>query len=125
MKLLHIILTSIVFLLLDSVYLYTFSDFYNTMVDTIQATRIKFRLSGAIGCYILLIAGLYYFILNKRRSVQDAFLLGILIYGVYETTNYTILTKWSPKAVLLDTLWGGILFALTTHITYTYILQRA
>jgi uncharacterized membrane protein len=124
MKLLHIILTSIVFLLLDSIYLYTFGEFFNNMIDKIQAKRIKFRLSGAIGCYFLLIAGLYYFILNKKRSVKDAFLLGILVYGVYETTNYAILSEWSPKAILLDTLWGGILFALTTSITYNYILQR-
>ena len=49
---------------------------------------------------------------------MDAFLLGIVIYGVYESTNYAILKNWNIKAVALDTLWGGILFALTTKVTY-------
>ena len=47
---------------------------------------------------------------------MDAFILGVVIYGVYETTNYALFDKWSLKAVILDTIWGGSLFALTTMI---------
>ena len=61
---------------------------------------------------------LNYFIIDKKKSIADAFLLGIVIYGVYESTNYAILDKWNTKAVAMDTLWGGILFALTTKATY-------
>jgi uncharacterized membrane protein len=49
--------------------------------------------------------------------VQDAFLLGLVIYGVYETTNWALFSKWSPMSVIIDTLWGGILFAATTYVT--------
>ena len=59
-----------------------------------------------------------YFILKQRRSVMDAFILGIVIYGVYETTTYALLKKWSIQTVMIDTLWGGILFGLTTYLTY-------
>lgn len=118
MKLQYIILIGVIMLLLDSIYLSTFSGFYNGIVKSIQGTKIQFKLSGAIVCYLLLIYGLYYFIISQKRSIKDAFLLGIIIYGVYETTNYTIIDKWDPKAVVLDTLWGGILFATTTAIVY-------
>jgi hypothetical protein len=67
-------------------------------------------------CYIFLIFALNYFIIQPKRSVNDAFFLGILIYGVYETTNYALFTKWSFLTVVIDTLWGGTLFALTTFI---------
>jgi len=50
--------------------------------------------------------------------VFDAFLLGVFVYGVYETTSLALLRKWRPTTVLIDTLWGGILFALTTYLTY-------
>ena len=50
-----------------------------------------------------------------------AFLLGLVIYGVYEGTNYAIIDGWKPWAVALDTIWGGILFALTTWILYKYM----
>ena len=71
---------------------------------------------GAAICYVFLIFGINYFIINPRKSVYDAFLFGIVIYGVFETTNYAILKNWSIFSVLLDTLWGGVLFALTTYI---------
>jgi uncharacterized membrane protein len=118
MKLLHIILIGIIMLFLDSIYLSTFSGFYNNIIKSIQGTTIQFKLSGAVLCYLFLIYGLYYFIISQKRSIKDAFLLGIIIYGVYETTNYAIIDKWDPKAVVLDTLWGGILFATTTAIVY-------
>lgn len=118
MKLLHIILIGIIMLFLDSIYLSTFSGFYNNIIKSIQGTTIQFKLDGAVLCYLLLIYGLYYFIISQKRSIKDAFLLGIIIYGVYETTNYAIIDKWDPKAVVLDTLWGGILFATTTAIVY-------
>jgi uncharacterized membrane protein len=65
---------------------------------------------------IFLILGLYYFIIKPNRSIKDAFLLGLVIYGVYEGTNYALFNNWSEYIVIIDTLWGGILFALTTFI---------
>ena len=67
-------------------------------------------------CYIFLIFGINYFIIKPNRSIKDAFLLGIIIYGVFETTNKSLFSKWSWLTVIIDTLWGGILFALTTFV---------
>ena len=69
-------------------------------------------------CYILLIFGLNFFILTPRRSVSAAFALGIMVYGVYELTSYAIVKDWTIGTVFIDTLWGGILLAATTWITY-------
>jgi uncharacterized membrane protein len=71
---------------------------------------------GAIACYIFLVLGLNYFILSANKSVMDAFILGIVIYGVFETTNIVLFKKWPIHIAVMDTLWGGILFALTTYI---------
>ena len=121
MNIKQIAISAIAMLLLDFIYLSTFSDFFNNVVKAVQGYKIKFNPVGAILCYILLIFGLNYFIIDKKKSLTDAFLFGIVIYGVYETTNYAILDKWSAKSVALDTLWGGILFALTTKVTYWFI----
>jgi len=77
---------------------------------------MKLNYLGAALCYIFLIVGINYFIIKPRKSVSDAFLLGIVIYGVYETTNYALFTNWSIWTVIIDTLWGGLLFASTTYI---------
>ena len=118
MNLKTIILSSILFLCIDAFYLTSFSAFFNNLIKNIQGTKIKFRLLGAIICYIFLIFGLNYFILNRNKSPSEAAILGLVIYGVYESTNYAILDKWSFQALLLDTVWGGILFYLTTLLTY-------
>ncbi len=120
MNLKQILVSGIAMLALDFVYLSTFSNFFNNLVRSIQGTKISFKAAGAILCYILLILGLNYFIIAPKKSLSDAFLLGIVIYGVYETTNYAIIQKWTPQAVALDTLWGGVLFTLTTKATYLF-----
>ena len=61
--------------------------------------------------------GLEYFIISQNKSPLDAFVLGVVTYGIYETVNlgYLINGKYFPY---IDTLWGGILFASTVYITY-------
>jgi uncharacterized membrane protein len=91
--------------------------FANQIIQ-IQKTSMQLRLPSVIACYIFLVLGFWYFIIRTHRPAFDAFLLGVLIYGVFETTNYAMLKNWSFKLVILDTLWGGILLGLTTLITY-------
>jgi uncharacterized membrane protein len=118
MNLRQIFLSSVIFICLDFLYLTTFNRFFNEIIHDIQGSSIKFNFIGAILCYILLIYGLNYFIINQKKTAMDAFILGVVIYGVYETTNYTLFNKWRMTAVILDTLWGGSLFALTTMILH-------
>lgn len=112
------IIITIIMLLLDGIYLTAFSSFFNDVVMRVQGSKLKINLVGAILCYIFLVFGLNYFIISKKKPLLDAFILGIVIYGVYETTSYALLEKWSPYSVLLDTFWGGILFTLTTYFSY-------
>ena len=112
----RLLVSAIVLVCLDMVYLKTFGNYFSKQVSQVQGSEIKPNYLAAIICYIFLIIGLNYFIIKPRRSVNDAFLFGIVIYGVYETTNWAIFKNWSVFSVILDTLWGGTLFALTTFI---------
>ena len=113
-----VIVSGVIMLLLDSVYLTTFSNFYNNLIKSIQGEKIQFNIIGALFAYLFLIYGINYFILNQpKTTLTDAFILGVIIYGVYETTNYAIIKKWSPYAIVLDTVWGGILYTLVTYFT--------
>ena len=114
----QLFITAIIMLVLDAIYLTIFSKFFNDVVTKVQGSKIKFNVLGAIFCYMFLIFGLNYFIIRHRKPLIDAFILGIVIYGVYETTNYALLNEWSPMAVAIDTFWGGILFTVTTYVSY-------
>jgi len=110
------LLSAIIMLSNDFVYLNVFKGFFDKQIQLVQGSQLKINYLGAALCYIFLIAGINYFIIKPKKSVSDAFLLGIVIYGVYETTSYALLKNWSIFTVIIDTLWGGLLFASTTYL---------
>jgi uncharacterized membrane protein len=110
------LISAIVFITTDFIYLNIIKDYFLNQIKQVQGSEPKVNFLGVALCYIFLIAGINYFIIKPRKSVNDAFLLGIVIYGVYETTNYALLKNWSIITVIMDTLWGGLLFAFTTYI---------
>ena len=113
-----ILLISFTMLSLDSIYLYSWRHFFEKQIADVQKSRFKMNIQGLVPCYIALVLGLYYFIVREKKPVWDAFLLGIFVYLVFESTNLAIFSTWRPITVLVDTAWGGILFALTTWIVY-------
>jgi uncharacterized membrane protein len=114
----NVLIPSIILLLLDGIFITTTKDMFQLQVAEVQRVVMEVKYLGVILCYAFLIFALYYFIIKDRRSVMDAMILGFVIYGVYETTTYALLKKWKLRTVLIDTLWGGILFGLTTMATY-------
>jgi uncharacterized membrane protein len=112
---------TVVLLALDFMYISVTRNMFEIQIADVQRVALQMRPLGGVLCYLLLVIGLYYFIVREHRPVFDAFLLGLVIYGVYETTSYALLKKWKWNIVLMDTLWGGILFALTTFVTYKVV----
>jgi len=111
-----LLVSALVFISIDFIYLNVMKKYFDNQIRMVQGSPIKMNYLGAALCYIFLIAGINYFIIKPRKSVSDAFLLGIVIYGVYETTNLALLKNWSILTVIIDTLWGGLLFAATTYV---------
>ena len=107
---------------LDSLYLSLIGQkLFNPMINIIQKEKMSINIHAAIITYIFLLIVLYKFIIQNNKSPNDAFLLGLCIYGVFEFTNLTIFKKYQLTPAIVDTLWGGILFYLTTYLTYKYI----
>lgn len=112
------IISGIVFLAIDFMYLTLTKTYFAKQVKLIQGSPMELNYFGAIICYMFLIFGLNYFIIQPQRSVFDAFLLGLIIYGTFDFTNMALFKKWSLTTSIMDTLWGGTLFALSTFVIY-------
>ena len=112
-----IIILSIVLLILDFIYITIFSDIFKKQIFKVQNKTLNLKFNSTLLCYIFIILGLYYFIVKENKPLTDAFLLGIFVYGVYELSTISLLTDWEWKTVILDTLWGGILFTLSVYFT--------
>jgi uncharacterized membrane protein len=106
-----LIISAIIFVFIDSAYLYLIKNYFASQVKIVQGSPMKLNLTATLICYLILIFGINYFIIQPNRSAKDAFLLGLLIYGVL-----ALFTKWAWLTVIMDTLWGGVLFSVTTSI---------
>lgn len=112
-----LLFSSVLFLTFDFIYIRIVKPYFSDQIVQVQSSPLKPNYLGIAFCYLFLLTGLHYFIIRPRKSVSDAFLLGIVIYGVYETTNVALFTNWSWLTVFVDTLWGGILFGATTWVS--------
>jgi|TARA_B100000902_G_scaffold13123_2_gene15951 uncharacterized membrane protein len=115
-----LLFSAVILLTLDFIYLNLTKSVFQTQVFKIQHGVMNVKLIPAILCYILLVIGLNYFILQKQGTILEAFLLGFIIYGVFDSTNLAIFKNYEWNVAIMDTVWGGILFALTTWIIYTF-----
>lgn len=120
----NILLLSLILLLVDAGFLYLIKNNFQEMIKKIQGSSLEMKILPTIACYIILVSSLYYFIIYKKGSYLDAFLLGFFIYGVYETTNMAIIKNWDYIIGLIDLSWGGFLFLITSYLyknTIVYI----
>lgn len=113
-----LLLIALIMLLLDAMYLTATRSIFGAVVAKIQRVAMQFRLEGAVIVYTLLVFGLYKFIISERRPVKDAAILGLVIYGVFDFTNYAIFKNYDMATALMDTAWGSTLMALTTYLVY-------
>ena len=116
-----ILIATVIFIALDLAFMSINKKLFTSTIINIQRVMVMPKYIAFIPVYILLISALYWFILRQRRPIWEAILLGIVINGVYEGTNYSIFKKWSLKMVITDTLWGGALFGLTTAAVYQLV----
>ena len=110
--------STVLLLALDSIYIKSIMGYINKVVKSIQGTAIKFNMYAAVACYLVLAFAINYFIIKDKKRVVDAFLLGFVIYGVFDLTNMVIFKKWDLMLTIMDMVWGGVLFATTTYLTY-------
>jgi uncharacterized membrane protein len=110
------LITSIILVILDSIYLNVAKNYFNKQINLVQGSNIDLNLTATILCYIFIIIGFNYFVIYKKLSSAEAGLLGLIIYGIYELTNMALFKKWKWTSVVMDTVWGGILFFLTSVI---------
>lgn len=110
-----LMLASIVFVL-DAVFLYSTSSFVLPIYQKIQHAPVTIRYYSAILCYLVIVFGLYYFIIRENRPIQDAFLLGLFVYSIYDLTVLSVFSKYTLEIAIMDTVWGGFLFASSVAI---------
>ena len=115
-KPIEFVLTAIILIAIDAVYLKLIAPFYNIQVKKIQGNEINFRMYSAFIVYIILITGLYYFVIGPNKTAKEGAFFGLVVYGVFDFTNHAILDNYSLPLAIMDTIWGSILCGSTTYL---------
>jgi uncharacterized membrane protein len=120
---LQAVLTTVVFAVMDFLWLGVFMNgFYKAELGAMA------RLSGAnfapvwwaaLAVYAVLVLGIVVFVLPRTdghaaRALGFGALMGVVSYGTYDLTAYSVLAGWSLRMTVVDILWGMILSGLVS-----------
>lgn len=114
-------------LLLDGIMLYFLHSRWNDTITNIQGEPLKItnKIFPVIA-YILIVLGIRifvypYFVLGDTiMGIIMGLAWGIITYGIFDFTNLSLFKNYPIGLALFDTLWGGILAALTGLITFYF-----
>jgi uncharacterized membrane protein len=108
--------------ILDYIYLKSTNSIFSKLITNIQNSPLKLRIYPTIVVYILIFLMWIIFIYNQKdkfkfkENIFRGFLLGLCTYGIYDFTNMAIFKDWNINVALMDTIWGGVLYSITTLI---------
>ena len=128
------IYTIIYIFIAEFIWLYLInSKRYISITEKIQKTKFNVNIKYAILSYVLVLISIFYvtvpFVISKI-SINDnnkiknikifiySFIIGFLIYGIYNLTSLSIYTNYTFFIASIDTLWGGILYSTSTLLFF-------
>ena len=112
---LKLILTTIIILGLDK-YFFSSIPLFSRAIKNIQNKPLELRWYSVVIAYIILITGLFYFVIMPNKSVAEGAFFGAVMYGVFDFTNHAIFKKYNLSLAIIDMTWGTVLCAITTFI---------
>jgi uncharacterized membrane protein len=109
---------SIVFILLDIIWLQYFTKIIGPMIEKIQNSPLKLNLYGAVLAYLIMVVAYYNLAFDgDKPNYFKSALLGLAIYGTYEFTNYATFSNWNLKVLGIDIAWGITVSVLSLFLT--------
>ncbi len=99
------------------------NNFYRSQLGTLMKTDINW--AAALLFYALFIGGLVLFVIApavEKESWSTALIMGavfgLITYATYDLTNLATLKDWPLAVTLVDLVWGAVLAASVSTITY-------
>lgn len=104
----------LIFTIIDiGIWLLPKTGFWISLISKIRNSKtFDLDLFYIIPDYILMTIALY----TLAYSPLSAFILGLTIYGVFDFTFKTMFPEYPNKMLIMDMLWGGILFTIMFYI---------
>ena len=148
MNIVQRIAASVALLALDGAWLYwVMGPMYTRLVPRIQGRPLRSNIVYAVAAYAFMLIGLHLFVLPgddettssaARKNptvtrgsrltwggVARAFAFGAVLYGVYNGTCGAVFAAWDVRISVIDTLWGGLVYALAYCVAHVVPAGRS
>ena len=97
-------------ILIDMPWLFLIGETAQKLIYRIQGSDLKLKYVPALAVYLALA-----YLVLKTESPMEAFKVGAATYAVYDFTNLAMFKNYTLQFALMDTIWGGILFAMARY----------
>lgn len=114
----------IAFLAIDFVWLkYIALKFYQSNIGHLMTDKPNLLVAGLF--YLVYVVGVVilavYPALEKQSfliAIGHGMLLGLIAYGTYDITNLATLRDWPVQVAVVDIIWGMVLTATVSGVSY-------
>ncbi len=118
------LITLPVFFAIDMIWLgFIAKNFYQKHIGQLLTPNINW--TAAIVFYLMFIGGLVVFVISpaiEKSSWHYALIygamFGLITYATYDLTNLATLKDWSLTVVIVDMIWGMVLSASVSTVSY-------
>lgn len=112
------------FLVIDLIWLGIVArSFYQQQIGHLMRANVNW--AAAIAFYLLFVAGIVVLVVwpaVEKQSLAQALILGALLglvtYAAYDLTNLATLEGFPLTVALVDLVWGAVLCATVSAVTY-------
>lgn len=84
-----------------------------------HTTKSPINIYAALGVWLLLCSSIA---VQRPKSYTEALvyslLVGLVVYGVFNLTNFAIFKEWKFEIVIMDTIWGMFNCAVAGSLIY-------
>lgn len=126
-RLIQVVLCFFTVIILDIIWFNLFGDIYDAAFEPMRAEfnsdLTPNLLAASTMVYFLIALAIPFFVLPRVDRDTDytmTFLwggfLGLIVYGIYDLTNYIIFVEWPLRIAIMDICWGFLVFGLTTIV---------
>ena len=128
MQFLPFLATAVSILLMDAGWLTYRYNYHAKLFRSIQNSELQARIAPALLIYLLLPFAIYIWAIKNQTSIQSAMVQGALVggilYGFYDLTNYATFTKWTLEMTLTDILWGILVSTIGAGVGYSFLRKE-
>jgi uncharacterized membrane protein len=110
-QLIELVTAALLLVILDLPWLMVSAPYVGDMIQRIQGSGLKMRYLPAVVVYLAM-----GYLLLQTKTPLEAFYIGLATYAVYDFTNLATLKNYDLSFALVDSLWGGVLFAMARFI---------